>query len=456
MSKPTGIHKKQPTKPKIRALFRPRTRPEDHGSSIPRTEPMSDADQQSSPAPRVTPDLGAIPGLVGTPEEPDSQGTATSGEYGSDTEEEDNTELENYYLNKKEETERRIVTVSGDALRVWKSFDGTWYTCFEGEVIDGQSYLPARYRQPPYKESVSADRHSSSEVHTAVAPSNAVEDSVSFEQSNAFKQPNVFDQSNNAFRQTNAAEQPTAVEQPTAADQSVTLNEPTTRTHPDTSKKSTKGNYSGDRNIIAQLAKLKHSTARSSPTKSIPRTSANKVTKPNKVVSRTPDFALPDALARRTRDDPHLSTIFHYGSAAIKPLGTPARPIPHNVAPPSRAPLVLKDQPVANQQAPRSAVAHLAHGGSPAARPASPTTSHVSTASARRITFGSFGTFERSPGRFDERKYRHLPAGTAATNSAVDDAMVDVASDDADSTAGSFSSSPAKADRGAWLRGRKG
>ena len=410
MSKPTGIQKKQPTKPKIRALFRPRTRPEDHGSSIPRTEPMSDADQQSSPAPRVTPDLGAIPGLVGTPEEPDSQGTATSGEYGSDTEEEDNTELENYYLNKKEETERRIVTVSGDVLRVWKSFDGTWYTCFEGEVIDGQSYLPARYRQPSNKESLSADRHSSSEVHTATAPSNAVEDSVSFEQSNAFKQPNILGQSNNAFGQTNAVEKPTVV------DQSVTLDQPTTGSQSGNFQKSTTGNYSGDRNISAQLAKLKHSKSRPSSTKPIPHTSANKVTKPNKIVSRTPDFALPDALARRTREDTHLSNIFHQGSTAIKPLGTPARPIPRNVAP----------------------------------------TAHVSTAGPRRTTSGSFGTFEGSPGRFDERKYRPPPAGQAATNSTVDDAMVDVASDDADSTAGSVSGSSAKADRGAWLRGRKG
>lgn len=443
MSKPTGIQKKQPTASKYRALFRPRTHPADHGSSIPRTEPMPDADQQSSPAVRVTPDLEAIPCLVGTPEEPDSQGTATSGEYGSDTEEEDNTELENYYLNKKEENERRIETVFGDGLRVWKSFGGTWYTCIEGEVIKGHAFLPARYRQPPYKESVSADRHSVGEVHTAAAPSNAVEQSISSEQSVPFEQPNIPDQSNNAFGQINTVEH-TAYKQPTTGSQS------------DMFKQPTNGNYSGHRNMFRRLANLKHSKARPSPTKLTPRTFATKVTKPNKATSHTPAFALAGALAHRTRDATHLSTIFHHDSAAINPLGALARPVPHKVTPPSLAPLALQEQPVTDQQAPHSAVARLAHGGSPAAHPASPTTAHFSTASARRITSGSFGTFEGSPGRFDERKYRLLPAGKVATDSTVDDVMVDVAPDSADSTAGSFSGSPAGADRVAWLRGHNG
>ena len=444
MSKPAGIQKKQLTAFKYRALFRPRTHPADHGSSIPRTEPMPHADQQSSPALRVTPDLEAIPGLVGTPGEPDSQGTATSGEYGSDTEEEDNTKLENHYLNKKEENERRIETVFGDGLRIWKSFGGTWYTCIEGEVIKGHAFLPARYRQPPYKESVSADRHSVGEVYTAAAPLTAVEQSISSEQSVPFEQPNIPDQSNNAFGQINAVEH-TAYKQSTTGSQS------------DMFKQPTNGNYSGHRNISRWLANLKHSTARPSPTKPTPRKFATKVTKPNKATSHTPAFALAGALAHRTRDVTHLSTSSHHGSAAINPLGALARPIPHKVTPPSLAPLALQDQPEADQQPLHSADAHLAHGGSPAAHPASPTTAQFSTASPRRITSGSSGTFEGSPGRFDERKYRPLPAGKAATNSSADDAMVDVAPDSADSTAGStagsFSGSPAKGDRVAWLRG---
>jgi hypothetical protein len=442
MSKPTGIQEK-PTAPKSRTLFGSQTRPADHVSSSPRTESMSDADLQSSPALGVAPDLQDIPGLVATPEEPDSQDT-TSGEYGSDTEEEDNTELENYYLNKPKEYERRVETLFGDTLRVRKSKDGNWYTFFEGEVIDGQSYLPARYRQPSYKETLSAGQHSFSEVHTAVEPASAVEPSNAvehtvykqptagsqsdmfkqsvlfgqssmFDQSNAFERPTIFDQSNNTFEQTNVVEH-TVYKQPTTGSQSGMFERPTTV------------NRSNHRNNFRQPTTAK-------------RSKATKVTKPNKAPSRTPSPALADALAHHTRDVSHLSTLFHHGSANINPRG----------ALPSLAPLALQEQPVtAHQQrrgiatpsdqvmggtdpsqhaddldtdeypptappSPHSAVAHLAHGGSPASGLLSPPPSQT-----------------------------------------VEVAMFDAASDAAGSPAGSCSGSPAQADRVAWLRDHQG
>ncbi|KAG9200597.1 hypothetical protein G6514_006940 [Epicoccum nigrum] len=490
MSKPTGIQKKQPIAPKCRTLFRPRTRPADHASSSPRTEPMPDAELQSSSALVVTPTLESIPGLVGTPAEPDSQGTATTGDDGSDTEEEDNTALEEHYLNKNEEYQRRVETVLGDGLRVWKSMGGTWYTCIEGEVIEGHAVLPAARKQRPqtktsasssFKASFSADGHESSAVHTAVEQSTVIDQFKFDDQPNAFEQSVPFEQSD-AFRYSNVFRQQAKMfEQPTTVDPSEIFPQPTT---------------------------FKRVKARPSPTKPIPRTFATKVTKSAKPSTHTPAPALVTTLAHRTRDATHLSTVLHHGSAAIDPLGAHARPVPNKVAPPSLAALALEDAIVAHQQAslaqhrgidapstlvlggtdtsqhagdpatdeypltapgvysapPRSAIAHLAHGGSPATSsatgPASPSTSHDSpaapTASPRRIASGSFGTFEGSPGRFDERKYRLFPTGVAATNHTVDIAITDASFSSAGSSAGSFSSSPAKANRVAWLRGREG
>jgi hypothetical protein len=305
MSKPTGIQEK-PTAPKCRTLFRPQTRPADHVSSSPRIESMPDADQQSSPALGVTPDLEDIPGLA------DSQDTATSGEYGSDTEEEDNTELENYYLNKPKEYERRVETLFGDSLRVWKSKDGTWYTYFEGEVIDGQAMLPARYRQPSYKETLSVDRHSFSEVHTAVEQSTAVKPSKAVEHT-AYKQSTTGSQSD-MFKQSVSFEQPV------------------------TDQQQRRG-----------------------------------IDTPSDVVMGGTD-------ASQRADD----------------LDTDEYP---PTAPPS----------------PHSAVAHLAHGGSPASGLLSPPPSQVSTSSPRRVTSGSFGTFEGSPGRVDDRVDMLHTSGAAAT-----------------------------------------
>jgi hypothetical protein len=495
MSKPTGIQKKHPTASKCRTLFRPHTHPTDHASSSPRTESMPYVDLQSSPALRVTPDLEAVPGLVGTPAEPDSKVSATTDD-GSDTEEEDNSALEEHYLNKHEVYERRVETVLGDGLRIWKSMGGTWYTCIEGEVIEGHAMLPAKWRQRSFKETPSAGRHSSSAVHTDVKQSKIVKQSSIDEQSNLVEQSNAVEQIN-AVEQSNTSKQSISFEQPISLEQSISLEEqfnvfeqPTTVNHSNIITRPTTVKHS---RIFKQPTTVKHRKARPSPTKHTKptiHTFMTGITKPKQPPSRTPAPTLATALAHRTRDATHFSTIFHHGSAAINPLGAHARSVPHKVAPPSLALLALQEPPVTDQQQnlatrrgidtpstlvlggtgssqhaddldteypptahvystpPRSAVAHLTLGGSPAA---SPTTAHVSpatsTASPRRVTSGSFGTFEGSPGRFDERKYRHFPAGKAVTNSAVDAT--------ADATLNS-SGSPAKANRVAWLRGHEG
>ena len=438
---------------------------------------MPDADLQSHPELVLAPSPPLVSGLVTTSAEPDSQGTCNSWDAGSDTEEEDNTALEAHYLNNKtEEYQRRVETVLGDGLRIWKSMGGTWYTYIEGEVVEGHAVLPAKYRQHSHKETPPADRHSLGAAHTTVEQSAAVQQSTNLDQTISFDQ-------------SISLEHADVFKQPTTSDENIFT-------------RLTTANHSTHGKVYKQPTTGRHPKAHLSPTKpSGPRTFITGITKPAQPPSRTPAPALTAALAHRTRDVTHLSTIFHHGSAVINPLGAHARSVPNKIVPPSVAPLTLQEQPTAAQRpslaqrrgvdvpselifgmeralqqsqeydseeypptargyssSPRSAVAHLAHrGGSPAGT-LSTNTSHtsssasVASASPRRVFSGSFGTFEGSPGRFDERKYRLFPAGKAATNSSVDGADVPVASFE---SAGSGAGSPAKKNRLAWLRGHE-
>lgn len=87
---------------------------------------------------------------------------------------------------------------------------------------------------------------------------------------------------------------------------------------------------------------------------------------------QVPNTLLVGVQEYRNRNPANGSTIFHHRSAVLNPLGALARPFPHP---------------------------HLQP-----AQPSSPT--------PRRVTSGSFGTFEAPSSRFDQRTYRLPPHGT--------------------------------------------
>ncbi|KAF1933181.1 uncharacterized protein M421DRAFT_395141 [Didymella exigua CBS 183.55] len=61
-----------------------------------------------------------------------------------DTEQEDNTELEDHYLARVASDQRDVGTVFGKGIRVWKSYQGTLYTHIQGEIVDGEVVIPRK------------------------------------------------------------------------------------------------------------------------------------------------------------------------------------------------------------------------------------------------------------------------------------------------------------------------
>ena len=199
-------------------------------------------------------------------------------DYDSDTEIEDNAELEEHYLHQSDDSKRVVETIFGKGIKVWKSHEGTLHPHFEGELIDGEVVKPQRRRrQDGVPESFLGGKNSTT--------------SLRVEPANGF------------------------------------------------------------------TISLRHALPTPAPSPS------------------PPPQPQPRAQRLRRRDPSELSTVFHYGSAAINPLGAHARPPPRLV--PS-----LQQTPV-----------HLA----PAVE------------QPQRVVSGSFGTFEEQPSQFAERPYRLGP-----------------------------------------------
>ncbi|KAF3032794.1 hypothetical protein E8E12_001094 [Didymella heteroderae] len=83
------------------------------------------------------------------PLSPQASSSNSEPEIGSDnneddTEEEDNTELEQYYLARTSDKGKDVNTIFGKGVRVWKSLEGTVYTYIIGENIDGEVVMPRK------------------------------------------------------------------------------------------------------------------------------------------------------------------------------------------------------------------------------------------------------------------------------------------------------------------------
>ena len=199
-------------------------------------------------------------------------------DYDSDTEIEDNAELEEHYLHQPDDSKRVVETIFGKGIKVWKSHEGTLHPHFEGELFGGEVVKPQRQkRQNGLTGSVLGGDNSTS--------------SLPVEPANSF------------------------------------------------------------------TISLRHALPTPAPSPS------------------PPPQPQPRAQRLRRRDPSELSTVFHYGSAAINLIGAHARP------PPRLAPS-LQQTPV--------------HTAPAVEQP-------------RRVVSGSFGTFEEQPSQFAERPYRLGP-----------------------------------------------
>ncbi|KAF3053849.1 hypothetical protein E8E11_011077 [Didymella keratinophila] len=66
---------------------------------------------------------------------------------GDDTAEEDNAELEQYYLTNPDSVEKDVGTIFGKGIGVWKSYGGTVNTYIVGDTIDGEVMMPRKRKR---------------------------------------------------------------------------------------------------------------------------------------------------------------------------------------------------------------------------------------------------------------------------------------------------------------------
>lgn len=111
----------------------------DHDLTLPPSPPASAADKtpyrlSRSPCPQV----------ISSEVEPLSHAV---NDTESDTEVEDNAEVEAFYLAKSLDSERDVGTIFGKGIRIWQSHEGTAYTYIEGEIVNGEAMMPRKRKR---------------------------------------------------------------------------------------------------------------------------------------------------------------------------------------------------------------------------------------------------------------------------------------------------------------------
>ncbi|KAF2995707.1 hypothetical protein E8E13_004101 [Curvularia kusanoi] len=351
----------------------------------------------------------------------DAYSVFQNNDSGEDTEMEEDSTTEVYYLHKQSQPEatRVVTTLYGDNVRVWQSFGGTVYTCVEGEVVDGQTVLP-RTRLPregekriepvkgisndKVKKSRSKSTRPSSSTTARRAPQGRIKRPIKALNESPPKAPTPAPALVQAL--TSVSVFVPALTAP-AAPPATPLARPTAQT------------------AVAVAARasgpaLAPPTALLAPVVSVPAPPAPPAPPPLPLVPHRP------------RDPTTLSTQFHHGSAAINPLGALARPLHpylHRNGP--QRPLIPKPRVLDPLSAPsvgnlplkaNPQLRRLVHPFGPAGpagsvgladrlAPAAPAQQQQQQ-QRRQITSGSFGTFEGRPAdAFDERAYRLFPTG---------------------------------------------